>query len=51
MKRWPNRAVEEHWEHGRADVQTSLAKRAWTGRSRIPNGMRTYDLAHGETVK
>ncbi len=44
-------SVEEHWEQGRKDVLASLAKDAWTKRSRARKGMRTYDLAHGETIK
>jgi NTE family protein len=44
-------SMEEHWLRGRADVLASLSKEAWTKRSHVPNGMRTYDLAHGESVK
>lgn len=44
-------SMEEHWQRGHADVVASLSKDAWTKRSHVPNGLRTYDLAHGEKVK
>lgn len=44
-------SMEEHWEQGRADVKTSLAKESWARRAATSHGMHTYDLTRGENVK
>jgi len=44
-------SMEEHWQQGRDDVLKTLSKDAWRRRRQMPDGMRTFDLAHGEKVK